>query len=196
VTDDVPSPIDLRDPRDADAWVRDADAKRPWRAEIRAAIAELLVGVGDILELGAGPGLLAERVLESCSPASYTLFDFSPPMLELARARIGDRARYVLGDFKQLAWSAQLGTFDAIVAMQSIHELRHKRHVPGLYREIHEVLRPGGVLLVCDHSPHDERGLFMTEHEQRVAMHDAGFVDAIAHLDRHGLYLCGAKRAR
>ncbi len=39
---DVPSPIDLRKQSDAAEWVATADSKRPWRADVRAAIADLL----------------------------------------------------------------------------------------------------------------------------------------------------------
>ncbi|MEO7095159.1 MAG: class I SAM-dependent methyltransferase, partial [Polyangiales bacterium] len=72
---DVPSPIDLQDEHDAQVWVAEADAKRPWRARIRDLIAGLVTG--DVLELGAGPGLLAERVLREGRVATYTVFDFS-----------------------------------------------------------------------------------------------------------------------
>jgi hypothetical protein len=40
--DDVPSPIDFRREDHARAWAAQAEAARPWRADVRAAIAELL----------------------------------------------------------------------------------------------------------------------------------------------------------
>lgn len=79
--------------------------------------------------------------------------------------------------------------------MQSIHEIRHKRHVPGLYRELRALLGTGGRLLVCDHVPVDDRGLHSTEAEQHVALGDAGFVDVTTILLVNGLYLCGGRRA-
>src|SRR4051812_28732284 len=83
--EDVPSPIDLRDPKDAQEWVATAEQKRPWRTRFRQAFAELLdslaAGPARVLELGSGPGLLAEAILRVCSVAEYTLFDFSLPML-------------------------------------------------------------------------------------------------------------------
>ena len=88
----MPSPIDLRSEADAQAWVDAADQARPWRTQFRARFAELVSELSPgahVLELGAGPGLLADRVLEECAAiASYTLLDFSGPMLEMSRARL------------------------------------------------------------------------------------------------------------
>lgn len=202
---DVPSPIDLRDPSDASAWVAAADRARPWRAQIRTAIAKLVLAANPpprrVLELGAGPGLLAEAILQSCDLDSYTLFDFSPPMLAMSRARLASYscADFICGDFKVADWTAALTTpFDVVVAMQAVHEIRHKRHVPGLYQQICSVLRPGGSIVVCDHSPPDSTSRFAplhsTDAEQHTAFAFAGFVDARTHLVLNGLYVCTAVR--
>ncbi len=202
---DVPSPIDLRDPVDAHTWAREADIKRPWRAQLRAAFADILNAVNPpvrrVLELGSGPGLLAEQILRSCAIESYTLLDFSQPMLDLSRERLGDHAAasFVLGDFKQPDWiRTVVAPVDAVVAMQAVHEIRHKRHVPGLYRQVLDVLRPGGLLLVCDHAPPDNgartTALHATEAEQHAALSEAGFVGVETRLQLHGLYLCCGHR--
>jgi SAM-dependent methyltransferase len=198
---DVPSPIDLRDPGVAADWVAAADRKRPWRAGIREAIATLLQASSPaprrVLELGAGPGLLAEAILRVCSLDDYTLLDFSPPMLEMSRARLAAHpsAAFVCGDFKLAGWTEVVpGPFDAVVTMQAVHELRHKRHAPGLYRRVRDVLRPGGVLVVCDHNPPDDSArataLNSTEAEQHSALRTAGFVEVRTQLVVNGLYVC------
>ena len=96
---------------------------------MRARIAEQVAGARRILELGGGPGLLAEAILERSPVADYTLLDFSPPMLAMARRRVGAYpfTAFALADFLDPCWAAGLGTFDAIVTMQAVHELRHKR---------------------------------------------------------------------
>jgi SAM-dependent methyltransferase len=198
---DVPSPIDLRDRKDAEAWVAEADRKRPWRAQLRAAIADLVRAANPaprrVLELGAGPGLLAEVILGVCSLESYTLFDFSPVMLELAQARLAaaPAAAFICGDFKSPTWTDLLrGPFDAVVAMQAVHEIRHKRHVPGLYAQVRTLLRPSGLLVVCDHTPPDDSAravaLCATEAEQHAAFSTAGFVDVGTQLSCNGMYVC------
>jgi SAM-dependent methyltransferase len=202
---DVPSPIDLRDPADAASWAAEADATRPWRTRFRTAIAELLRDALApplrVLELGPGPGFLAEVILGACQIERYTLFDFSPPMLEMCRRRIGGHPAFdfVLGDFTQEGWTEALSPpFDAVVAMQAVHEVRHKRHAPRLYSQLRPLLRSGGLLAICDHTPPDDRArshaLYSTVLEQHAALTGAGLARVTTHLDLHGLYFCAATR--
>jgi SAM-dependent methyltransferase len=204
---DVPSPIDLRDPSDAHEWVASADRKRPWRVQIRTAIAELVRATSPaprrVLELGAGPGFLADALLQVCSVDNYTLFDFSQPMLDMARARLANRpsATFICGDFKLPDWTEPFAApFDVVLAMQAVHEIRHKGHLPGLYRQIFGLLRPGGLMIVCDHTPPDDSArstaLHSTEAEQHAALGAGGFVDVGTHLVLNGLYVCTAWRQK
>jgi ubiquinone/menaquinone biosynthesis C-methylase UbiE len=199
--DDVPSPIDLRERRDAEEWVASAERKRPWRTRFRAGFADLLrtavPAPARVLELGGGPGLLAETILGACALRDYTLLDFSDPMLEMARRRLSQRSEvsFVLADFKRPGWTEMVRAgFDAVVAMQAVHEIRHKRHVPRLYREIRNLLQPGGSLIVCDHTPPDDSPRFtalcMTEAEQHDAFRASGFDDVRTALMSDGMYLC------
>jgi len=203
---DVPSPIDLRLAADATTWADEADRKRPWRRELRQQIAELVRDrlLGDrplrILELGPGPGLLAEVVLATCSIERYTLLDFSPPFLAMCRERLGRSVDYVEGDFTQPDWPRLVeGPFDAVLAMQSVHELRHKRRVPALYAQIHSLLADGGMLIVCDHDPFDDTprmtSLLATEAEQHAALAAAGFTGVATEARAHGLHVCAGRRA-
>ena len=73
--EDVPSPIDFHDPAQARQWERDTIEARPWRPEFFAAFVSALNGKFHrpftILELGSGPGHLAERILSECAVANY-----------------------------------------------------------------------------------------------------------------------------
>ncbi len=183
---DVPSPIDLRDIHSAREWERTALSKRPSRPDFFAlyasAIARHSRPTDSVLELGSGPGFLAEWLLNQFAQIRYTALDFSSAMHELARARLGaaaDRVRFLERSFKEANWTQGLGRFDAAVTHQAVHELRHKRYAVGLHAQVATVLQPGGLYLVCDHfvgagAMTDDR-LYMTQLEQQAALVEAGF---------------------
>ncbi len=187
---DVPPGVDFLDAAQTAAWVAACEVDKPWRVPVRERFAALIAELPSsarILELGSGPGLLAETILESCSNVeSYTLLDFSPHMLELSQQRLSrfPMCRFVEANFRRRDWHTLVsGKFTAIVAMQAVHEIRHKRHVPGLYRELAALLAPSGLLAVCDGIPRDpsvlwQVNLCMTAEEQLEAFAVAGLTDA------------------
>ncbi len=134
-----------------------------------------------VLELGSGPGFLAERLLDRCPISSYWLFDFAPLMHELARdrlAKFGARAVFVDGDFSQPEWQQALEPerFELVVSVQAVHELRHASRATDFYRRAASLLRPRGILAVCDllKRTDDDRPLFLTAAEQLGALRSAG----------------------
>ncbi|WP_299287930.1 class I SAM-dependent methyltransferase [Thermoflexus sp.] len=95
-----------------------------------------------LVEIGAGFGRLADLY------AGYEevyLLDYARSQVEAARRRWGHdpRFRFVIGDLYRLPFIP--GSFDTIVMVRVIH---HVRDVPRALREIHEVLRPGGVFIL------------------------------------------------
>ena len=75
-----------------------------------------------VLDLGCGPGLIAERVLTEFPRAELTLFDLTPEMINAARLRLHDDARvtYRIGDFR----CDDIGSsYDVILASLSLHHL-------------------------------------------------------------------------
>lgn len=200
---DVPSPIDFRLMSEAREWAKSVNSRRPSREQmfdrIVRELSERPATDLRLLELGSGPGFLAERVLRAFPGASYTALDFSPAMHLLARERLGPLARNVLfreADFRTDDWCAGLGAFDAVLTVQAVHELRHKRRAPGLYAQVAGLLRPSGVFLMCDHFVGERgmtnRSLYMTIDEQKAALEAGGFgcVDVI--LEDRGLVLLRA----
>lgn len=96
-----------------------------------------------VLEVGCGPGELAERIAREIG-ASVVAVDSSKRMVELARGR-GVDAR--LGDVQELPFDD--GSFDCAVAAWMLY------HVPDLDRglaELARVLRPGGRLVAVTNS--------------------------------------------
>lgn len=105
---DVPSPIDLRLMSQASEWESTAMSKRPWRteffAEFAAAIKAAPIPVSRVLELGSGPGLLAEHLLNALPSVSYFALDFSRAMHQLAETRLGPlsaRVQFVERSFRE-----------------------------------------------------------------------------------------------
>jgi SAM-dependent methyltransferase len=182
---DVPSPIDLCDPEDAREWERTAQA-RPGRIQMFQAIATQLGQLRardlKVLDLGSGPGFLAEFLLDALPNPRLTLLDFSPAMQELARIRLQGRATkvsFLTSSFKNPDWARDLGIFDAVVTNQAVHELRHKRYAEALHSQVLTLLSPGSPYLVCDHFygvgglSNDQ--LYMSVEEQRQSLLNAGF---------------------
>jgi cyclopropane fatty-acyl-phospholipid synthase-like methyltransferase len=196
---DVPSPIDFSKQEEAEAWAASANAKRPWRRDFFTAIVAELQRLGttplSVLQLGSGPGFLAEAVVHHLPRVCYTLLDSSLAMHHIARARIGSshHAQFITADFRGTDWVTEVGLFDAVVTVQAVHELRHKRHAAGLHRLVHGCLRPEGVYFVCDHVIGPEGmtdpDLYMTETEQHEALALAGFREIRVVLEKKGLIL-------
>lgn len=196
---DVPSPIDLQQEADARAWAGNAQAARPWRIDFFEGMCQALrqgSGVTRVLELGSGPGFLAEHVLSQRPDVHMVLLDFSAPMHQLAQERLQPflgRITCVERSFKSAGWSLGLGKFDHVVTNQAVHELRHKRHATALHAEVRTVLAPRGSYLVSDH--HAGPGgmsnteLYMTVEEQRAALQEAGFADVRERLRLKGMVL-------
>jgi len=198
---DVPSPIDLRLMSDARPWAETALARRPVRPEFFDAFAREIGRDGvRVLELGSGPGFLAEHLLRAWPGLAYVALDFSPAMHQLAAERLGERAaqvRFVERSFREPAWVDGLGLFDVVVTHQAVHELRHKTYATTLHAQVKPLLAPGGRYLVCDHFL-GEGGLsndqlYMTVDEQCEALLQASFDDVEAVLVKGGLALHRAR---
>ena len=197
MTEDVPSPIDLRSMPDARAWADTALDKRPWRTEFFEAFAAAIEkNVHRVLELGSGPGFLVRHLLIARPDLDYVALDFSPAMHELARQCLLDlaaRVTFVERDFREPQWGEGLGRFPCVVTHQAVHELRHKRRAVGLHRQVKQLLEPDGIYLVCDHYAGDggmtNEHLYMQIDEQRQALTDAGFGEVTEVLRKGGLVL-------
>jgi SAM-dependent methyltransferase len=204
---DVPSPIDFHELAQAREWEAQTVVKRPWRPQFFAAFATALnshfAREFSILELGSGPGHLAEQILRDCKVAKYVALDSSKAMHELARARLGaflDQIDFLRRDFRSPDWTAGLANLEAVVTMQATHELRHKRRLPALLSQVRTCLLPDGLLLYCDHYAEsagaERRELFLSQADQPVALREASFTDVRTLLDVGGMALLSATNPR
>jgi SAM-dependent methyltransferase len=107
-----------------------------------------------VLDPGTGDGLILATVLTAFPQTTGVALDFSPPMLDQARARLapfGDRASVVEADLQSPDWrQAAPGPFDAVVSGFAIHHLPDARKQT-LYREIYDLLSEGGVFVNLEH---------------------------------------------
>lgn len=118
-------------------------------------------GVPEILEIGPGPGHLAERLLALLPAARWIGLDIDPAMLATAGRRLDrqgldERATCVEGDVAALPFDDH--RFDLVVSSLSAH---HWSDAQAGFAEIRRVLRPDGVALVYDLPPtwaHAETG--------------------------------------
>ena len=122
---------DMRQYYGAAVWAMETPAEKP-----------------EILDVGAGTGLMSAFVLEKFPDARLTLMDISENMLEQARRRFASRpeTQYVICDYSK---SDLGGPYDLICSALSIHHLEteDKRR---LFCRIHDALRPGGMFVNAD----------------------------------------------
>jgi ubiquinone/menaquinone biosynthesis C-methylase UbiE len=110
---------------------------------------------GRILDIGCGPGTMVEQILRISDRVSGV--DISEKMIATAKERfcespLGNRVDFRVGDAENLPYPSE--HFDAVVCAGVV------RYLPSLdagLREIHRVLKPGGVMVVTFYyrfSPH------------------------------------------
>jgi len=120
-----------------------------WRflAQRRRVCAMLNGRLGRVLDIGCGPGLMTETLVERGGEVWGV--DFLESALAWARAEAekaswGDRAHYVVGDAQALPFSA--ATFDTVIAMGVLEYLSDAQR---FVSEARRVLQPGGLLVVA-----------------------------------------------
>lgn len=108
-----------------------------------------------VLDLGCGDGILGRLLLGIFPRANAVFADFSEPMLDAARAKLGDdpRARVARVDFSAPGWQEEVAPdppFDIVVSGFAIHH-RPDEEKKRVYSEIFEMLSPGGIFLNLEH---------------------------------------------
>jgi SAM-dependent methyltransferase len=157
----------------------------PWRTFARRTVLPwALFGTsltGDVLELGAGSGAMAEGMARSHPQVSLTATDIDPAMVRMARRRLAAHDVTVKhADVTALPFDDN--SFDTVTSYLMLH---HVVDWPVALGEVARVLRPGGVLAGydftdnrfaraihwADRSPHR----LLTAEELRQGLAAAGF---------------------
>ena len=132
------------------AYLERAD-RVPHRTEGEAVLLGLVpLAARRVLDLGSGDGRLLALVTMHRPGMSAVAVDFSPAMLEVARARFAadPAVEVVAHDLDRPL--PDLGRFDAVVSSFAIHHLPHPRK-RAIYAEVFDRLAPGGVFCNLEH---------------------------------------------
>lgn len=122
---------------------------------LQAAAAVIPSNTLTILDLGIGTGALSGRCLRTAPQAHIIGVDSDAGILDIARQRLGGRAKLVHGSFSRI----QLPECDAAVASFALHHVRTWRAKEKLYRSIRSALRSRGVMINVDCQPAHDRAL-------------------------------------
>ena len=148
-----------------------------------------------LLELGVGAGGLAQAVLcalfdgaksERTSAVEYKGIEVEPALVihvdELLVESGYQDARAIQADLRSDAWARGLGPFDAVFTLQTIHDLGGVDALEAVYRRVHGLLAPGGILVNADFvvpfekDDHDRPRRFPVETHQNL-LANLGFID-------------------
>ncbi len=197
----------LNGSKEVQEYERYLDEGWPVREQVSQHLCERLghTGAGGqrILELACGPGALASAILASLPVDNYVGVDISPSSIDFARNRVAEfdaKTDWLQGDLNGDEWLGRLedniyaargGAFDAVVSMQSIHDLGGETEVSRIFGIVHRLLFPGGRFLYADllRSPSDPPGsnpgrFDASRHLELLAQ--AGFDDAACTLQFDG----------
>jgi ubiquinone/menaquinone biosynthesis C-methylase UbiE len=119
--------------------------RKPFDRELLDEFARRIVGIGQVCEIGCGPGQISRYLKDSA--ADVCGIDLSREMVKQAR-RLNSDIQFESGDM--LALKCADASFGAIVSFYAIIHLRREDVIKAL-REMNRVLHPGGLLLLSFH---------------------------------------------
>lgn len=109
----------------------------------------------NVLELGCGPGYYSAKVAQKIPSGKLTLVDIQQEMLDMAKRRMDlfdiSNINYVLADALELPFEND--SFDVIFMIAMLGEVPNREKC---IRELHRILRTGGLLSISEQSydPH------------------------------------------
>lgn len=122
-----------------------------------------------VLDLGCGTGFFSDALVERFPQADIVGLDIAEGMIDFARSHRADTIQWLCGDAENLPLlSASIDVIFSSLAIQWCENL------PGLFRELRRVLKPGGQLLFSTLGPN-------TLHELKSAWQT---VDGNVHVNR------------
>jgi ubiquinone/menaquinone biosynthesis C-methylase UbiE len=157
----------------------------PWRyATRRIVLPWVLDGrrlAGDVLEIGAGSGAMADGVARIFRDVKLTVTDIDEAMVRSARHRLQRHGSVTVEKADAAALPFASGSFDVVTSYLMLHHVIRWREA---LTEAARVLRPGGVLIGYDAT---ETKLSSVVHHLDGSSHELLSPDEL----RHGLAATG-----
>jgi cyclopropane fatty-acyl-phospholipid synthase-like methyltransferase len=134
----------------------------------------------------------------------YTGIDIESALVQHGRKLLmaaGHRTtRLIRADLKDDAWTAGIGPFDAVFSLQTFHDLGGIEALETVYRQIRELLAPGGILINADFvipfekdDPERPRRLPVETHKDLLSR--LGFIDFRCELQQGKMACMAAGRS-
>jgi len=148
-------------PEHVQDYIQRRENSIPHRAEAEAAMLEHLpVRASRILDIGTGAGRLIGIAKQRWPHVEAVGVDFSPPMLELSRARFAAASSVSIIEHNLDQPLPYLGVFDVVMSSFAIHHVSHERK-RSLYKEVFNMLVPGGIFCNLEHVASPSRRLHL-----------------------------------
>jgi ubiquinone/menaquinone biosynthesis C-methylase UbiE len=142
---------------DAKAEVYESNRLAPWyQAQGDRVLEHLSLEPAEVvLDVGCGTGHLLRQIARSCPGVTGIGVDIAPKMIEVARARAAQQGlshlTFVAADWEQQSEEAtSLISRRPVACAVCVSAFHYFRAPVRALRAIHDVLRPGGELLVLD----------------------------------------------
>lgn len=147
------------------SWLQRWDAQQTGYLPHREARFKAMLDVLEVLmpaefvalDLACGPGAISQRLLKRFSKARCVAVDLDPVLLAIGQGVLGNmsgRLRWVEADLMTAHWVQLIAEeqVDAVLTTTALHWLPSDRLLL-LYKELGQLVRPGGVFLNGDNIP-------------------------------------------
>lgn len=151
-------------------WMKRWDAQQSYHLPVREERFQIMLSTVEtlcapdciVLDLACGPGSISQRLLSQLPQSQAIAADYDPVLLNLGKETLGDaqgRLHWLKVDLNDPQWTVQVreilksvgrNSLDAVLSSTALHWLTTPRLID-VYREISQLLRPGGLLLNADH---------------------------------------------